>query len=174
MCELFACEGDPKSVEGALSRAASAVASRDHEALFASLDERSRFALAATFKARQRAAQLIAEDYPAALREQALRDLGDAARAGSEAELFRSRCDDACVQAFAAKLGAPVATHVEGRLATVKTARGTTVQLYRGEQGRYGLVWETEALARERTRSAAELDLIQKNAAQYRAQRALE
>jgi hypothetical protein len=167
------CSGDPTTVEGALSQAASAVARSDYGDLFAVIDERSRFALSSVYFARKQAAQLIRDSYPKELQAAALQELGDGAQAESAVDLFRLRCDANCVQSFAAQLGAPDKTRVEGRLAVVQTVRGTTTELYRGDDGRYGLVWETAALARERTRSAAELDLIQKNAALYRSQRAL-
>jgi hypothetical protein len=168
-----ACGGDPTTVEGALSHAASAVARGDYEDLFACIDERSRFALSSVYYARRRAAQLIRESYPKPAQASALGELGDAAQAESAVDLFRRRCDEACVQAFSAQLGAPRRVRSEGRLVTVETVRGTTAQLYRGDDGRYGLVWDTAALARERTRTAAELDLIQKNAALYNSHKLL-
>lgn len=172
-CAGSACGGDPKTVEGALSLAASAVARSDYEDLFANIDERSRFALSSVYFARKQAARTIREAYPVEAQAGALAELGDAALAESAVDLFRRRCDAACVHAFAAQLGAPASTRVEGKLAVVQTVRGTTAELYRGDDGRYGLVWDTAALARERTRSAAELDLIEKNAAVYRSRRAL-
>jgi hypothetical protein len=169
----LACSADATTVEGALSRASAAVARGDHDDLLASLDERSRFALSSVYFARKRAAQVIRESYPAAARDLALRELGDAAQAESVVDLFRKRCDEVCVQNIADRLGAPRATHSEGRKVTVETVRGTTLELYRGDDGRYGVVWDPDRLARERTRSAAELDLIEKNGALYRSQRAL-
>jgi hypothetical protein len=137
------------------------------------LDERARFALGSIHHSRSAAAREVRTNYPPDARESALRELGDALRVGGEAELFALRCGDACLDAFAESLGAPREVSVEGRISTVTTVRDTQAQLYRADDGRYGLVWESEALIRERTRAAAELDLIRKNAAQYRAQRAL-
>ena len=173
-CALAACAADSTTVEGALARAASAVASRDYEDLFAAIDERSRFSLSSVYFARKEAAKVIRESYPTDLQASALHDLGDAVQATSAVDLFRRRCDALrCVESFADRLGAPRRVRTEGRAAEVETVRGTTAELYRGEDGRYGLVWETAPLMRERTRSAAELDLIKKNAALYRSQRAL-
>lgn len=169
-----ACGADPTTVEGALARTASAVGARDHVALFAALDQRARFALSSVYKARSLAAAEIRASYPPEAQASALAELGDAVQAKSDVDLFRLRCDDACLDGFASILGAPTAVQVEGRISTVKTVRGTEAQLYRDDAGSYGLVWETAALVRERTRAAAELDLIQKNGAQYRSQRALE
>jgi hypothetical protein len=45
--------------------------------------------------------------------------------------------------------------------------------VYRGNDGQYGLVWNTEALRRENQRAFAELDLIKRNAATYAKQRTL-
>lgn len=170
---LAACGSDPTQIEGALSRASSAVASRDHAALFAMIDERSRFALAAVYGARQRAAEVIRTSYPPEAQSAALRDLGDAVEAESAVDLFRRRCDDACVQAFASVLGAPSEVHSDGDESVVRTVRGTETRLHRGKDGQFGLVWETAALARERTRASAELELIEANGETYRAQQAL-
>ncbi|MDB4974749.1 MAG: hypothetical protein JWN48_3090 [Myxococcaceae bacterium] len=169
-----ACSSDSRTVEGALSSAASAVGARDHEALFQALDERARFSLASVYQARTLAAQVIRESYPAEARAAALTELGDAVTAKSSVELFRARCGDPCLDAIAASLGAPAQVRTEDRIAIVKTVRGTEAQLYRADDGRYGLVWESAALMRERTRAAAELDLIQKNGELYRSQRALQ
>jgi len=173
-CVSSACGGDASTVEGALARAASAVGARDHEALFAAIDQRSRFALASVFNARKLAAQEIRASYPQEAQHVALAELGDAVDAKTDADLFRLRCGDVCLDAFAAVLGAPTSVELDDKLATVTTVRGTKTQLYRGEDGNYGLVWETAALVRERTRAAAELDLIRKNGQQYRSQQALE
>ena len=170
---LTACGADAKTVEGALSLAASAVGARDHEALFHSLDERARFSLASVYQARTLAAQVIRTSYPATAQASALAELGDAVSAKSDVELFRARCGDACLDAIAASLGAPSQVQMEDRVAVVKTVRGSEARLYRADDGRYGLMWETAALMRERTRAAAELDLIQKNGELYRSQRAL-
>jgi hypothetical protein len=169
-----ACGGDASTVEGALARAASAVGARDHEALFSAIDQRSRFALSSVYNARKQAAKEIRASYPQEAQHVALAELGDAVDAESDVDLFRLRCADACLDAFAATLGAPTSVELDGKLATVTTVRGTKTLLYRGEDGKFGLVWETAALVRERTRAAAELDLIRKNGQQYRSQRALE
>jgi len=169
-----ACGGDASTVEGALASAASAVGARDYGAMFQALDERARFSIGSVFQTRRRAADIIQADYPPEARASALGELGDALEVDSATDLFRRRCPDACLDAIAGSLGAPSAVHVEGRIATVKTVRGTEAKLYRADDGRYGLVWESEALMRERSRAAAELDFIQKNAATYRAQNALQ
>jgi hypothetical protein len=170
---LAACGPDPRTVEGALSAAASAVAARDHAALLQALDERARNSLSSVYFARKAAAEEIRASYPQQAQPNALSELGDAVQAESDVELFEQRCGDACLDALASTLGAPRSVKTEGRIAIVATVRGTEAQLYRGDDGRYGLVWESSALMRERTRAAAELDLIKKNAGQYRAQRAL-
>jgi hypothetical protein len=170
---VAACGPDPHSVEGALATASAAVAARDHEALFQALDERARFSLGSIYFARKAAAAEIRASYPAEVQPGALRELGDAMQADSEVALFRLRCADDCLDTLAATLGAPRSVQVNGRISTVATVRGTETQLYRADDGRYGLVWDSAALVRERTRAAAELDLIKKNGAQYREQRAL-
>ncbi|MDB4985336.1 MAG: hypothetical protein JWN04_514 [Myxococcaceae bacterium] len=176
VCSLViaaSCSADAKTVEGALALAASAVGARDHDALFQALDERARYSLASVYQARTLAAKVIRESYPPEARASALAELGDAVNAHSSVELFRARCGDRCLDAIASSLGAPGDVKLEGRVAVVKNVRGTEARLYRADDGRYGLVWETAALMRERTRAAAELDLIQKNGVLYRSQRAL-
>jgi hypothetical protein len=168
------CGADETRVEGAVSRVASAVASRDYDALFALIDERSRFALSSVYHARHQAADVIRASYPADARAQALTELGDAVGAQSPVELFRLRCPETCVSQLAAPLGAPRAVREDGEQTVVTTVRDTELALHRGKDGRYGLVWQTDALVRERSRAAAELDLIQKNARAYKARQALQ
>ena len=168
-----ACSSDAKTVEGALANAASAVGARDYAALFQALDERARFSLSSVHLARKVAARVIRANYPPEAQASALAELGDAVDVESDVELFRARCDDACLDALSASLGAPREVRIEDRIAIVQTVRGTETRLYRADDGRYGLVWDSTALMRERTRAAAELDLIQKNGELYRSQRAL-
>jgi hypothetical protein len=170
---VASCTGDATRVDGAVARAAAAVASRDPEALLEVLDERSRSALQSVYRARQQAAATIRESYPDEAQADALAELGDAATAESAADLFRMRCPDTCVATLGAPLGAPRSVREAGDLTVVTTVRDTELTLYRGKDGRYGLVWQTDAWIRERSRAAAELDLIQKNARAYATQRAL-
>jgi hypothetical protein len=170
---LLSCTGDATRVDGAVARAAAAVASRDHAALLEMIDERARSALQSVYRTRQQAAATIRESYPVEAQAAALVELGDAATAESSVALFRMRCPEACVDQLGAPLGAPRTVREDGDLTRVTTVRDTELTLHRGKDGRYGLVWQTEALMRERTRAAAELDLIQKNARAYQAQRAL-
>jgi hypothetical protein len=170
---VSACGPDPKTVEGALAAASAAVAARDHAALFQALDRRAHDSLSSVYFARKAAAEEIRAGYPPEAQPDALRELGDALQADSDVGLFALRCPDACLDAFAGSLGAPRSLQVDDRITTVTTVRDTEAQLYRADDGSYGLVWESAALMRERTRAAAELDLIKKNAAQYRAQREL-
>jgi hypothetical protein len=160
-------------VEGAISLAAQAVADRDSRALFPMIDQRARNALASLVKARARAVDVIQKSYPAEAREEALRALGDAREAADPPALFAQRCDDACLDAFAERLSAPERVEEQGQLVIVQTVRGKQLELFRGKDGRYGLVWNTQALQRESSRAFAELDLIQRNAALYEKQRAL-
>ena len=170
---LLSCTGDATQVEGAVARAAAAVASRDHAALLEMIDERARSALQSVYRARQQAAATIRASYPVEARAAALAELGDAAEATSALALFQMRCPDACVTQLGDPLGAPRTVREEGDLTRVTTVRGSELSLHRGKDGRYGLVWQTDALMRERARASAELELIQKNARAYEAQRAL-
>ncbi len=167
------CGPDPHTVEGGLAAAAAAVAARDHAALFRALDQRARDSLSSVYFARKAAAEEIRASYPVEAQPGALRDLGDALEADSDVALFAQRCADACLDGLANSLGAPRSVAVDDRICTVTTVRGTQAQLYRADDGSYGVVWDSAALMRERTRAAAELDLIKKNGAQYRAQRKL-
>jgi hypothetical protein len=168
------CGPDPRSIEGALARAASALADDDAEELFRVIDQRARHALASIVHARREAAGVIRASYPAAEQAQALAELGDAKDAKDAAALFALRCAAACRAELAAKVGAPREQRQDGSVTVVHTTRGGELRLFRGTDTWWGLEWNTEALARERTRASAELDLVNKNAALYRKQRALE
>jgi alkylated DNA nucleotide flippase Atl1 len=173
---VSACGGgdDPRTVEGALARAASALAQDDPAALFRVIDQRARHALAAIVQARREAAQVVRKSYPAAEQPRALAELGDAQDAADAAALFALRCPASCRGELAAKVGAPAETRQEGAITVVRTARDSELQLYRGSDTWYGIVWQTDALVRERDRAAAELELVQKNAELYGKQQALE
>lgn len=173
---VVGCGGgaDPREVEGALGRAADALAQRDARALFRVIDQRARHALSAITEARRAAAALIKQGYPAAAQGPALAELGDAASAKDAADLFRMRCDAACLDGLAQQVGAPVERRDEGGEVVVKTARGSELRLYRGSDTWYGIVWNTEALSRERDRAAAELDQVKANAALYQRQNELQ
>jgi hypothetical protein len=167
-------DADPRDVRGALDAAARAIEADDGEALYRVIDQRSRHALEAIVKQRQAAAALIRAYYPAAEQAQALHALGDAAEARSGAALFAGRCARPCRARFAKALGAPVSQQREGPELVVTTAQGEHVRLYHGSDTWYGLVWNIEALDRERTRAAQELLQIEDNASVYRKRRSLE
>lgn len=151
-----------------------ATASRgDAAGLFQTLDQRARSAMYGLFKARQEAAGVIQEGYPEQAKAQALLSLGDAYRAESVEALFALRCPEACMDALAARMASPKDVTHEGDRVHVVTVRGEQLELFRGKDERYGLVWNTEALQRESARAYAELDLIRKNAAHYKKQQAL-
>lgn len=172
---VVACGGgsDPRELEGALSRAADALAQRDAADLFRVIDQRARHAMASITESRRNAATLIRKSYPTALQGQALSELGDAAGARDASDLFRLRCDATCLDGLSQQVGAPVETRQEGVEIVVKTARGGELRMYRGNDTWYGIVWNTEALRRERDRAAAELDQVKSNAALYDEQRKL-
>ncbi len=172
---VVACGGgtDPRSVEGALGRAADALAQRDARELFRVIDQRARHALAAISESRRAAAALIQESYPAAARASAISELGDGAQAKDAADLFRMRCDAACLDGLSQQVGAPVETQTQGADVTVKTSRGSELRLHRGSDTWYGIVWNTDALSRERDRATAELDQVKANATVYRQQNEL-
>jgi hypothetical protein len=167
------CEPDARTVEGALGKAATALARRDARALFRVIDQRARHALAAVVQARREAATIIRGSYPAPEQGRALAALGDALHATDAADLFAARCPTPCLDALAAQVGAPAEMHTQGSSTRVRTVRGGELVLYRGTDTWYGIEWHTEELMRERSRAAAELDLVQKNAEIYRRAQAL-
>lgn len=173
VCTVLGCtSGDSHTVQGALGRVADAVAAQDAEKLYLVIDQRARFAIASIVKARARAAALIRRDYPAEQQPPALAQLGDALDA-SDVELFRRRCTAGCFADLAGRVGAPVDERVEGEEIVVRTTRGTELRMFKGDDDRYGLVWNTEALARERQRAAAEEDLVRNNAQTFAKRNAL-
>ena len=167
------CEPDARTVEGALGKAATALARRDARALFRVIDQRARHALAAVVQARREAAKVVRASYPAPEQSLALAALGDALQAEDAAGLFALRCPTACLDVLAAQVGAPAEVHSAGPVSRVRTVRGGELTLYRGTDTWYGIEWHTQDLMRERTRAAAELDLVRKNAEIYRRAQAL-
>lgn len=171
---LAGCAPDPHEPEGALGLLAEGCAAQDAKALFPALDERARHSLDAISTARKAARGVIEASYPAEERAAALAQLGDAAGAASGAELFALRCDATCVRQLCQGVGAPAERRREGELTHVKTVRGAQLTLYRAKDRRYGVVWHSEELMRERRRAFAELSSMEANGAVYKTQRALQ
>lgn len=172
---MLACRTyDATDVRGALAGAASALESGDGVQLFPYIDERARFALASTVKSRAAARQVIENDYPVAERPAALAALGDAAEVATPAELFARRCPADCLLTLAGQVGAPVREEPDGRELRVTTTRGATLHMYAGEDGRYGIVWNTPACMAERAQAHRDFQLIKQNGQIYRKRRELE
>lgn len=166
---------DPRSIEGAMGYAALAVERNDPAMLYRILDERARHALISIVQDRTAAAALVRETYPPEERDAALRNLGDAAEVEDAAGLFARRCDPACRQEIGRQVGAPASTREDGDETVVETARGTSVRIYRAAEGSWwGLVWETQALDRERNIANQALRQVERNAETYRRRQALE
>jgi hypothetical protein len=165
---------DPRTIDGALGKVAFAVARRDHESLFRVIDQRARHALSSIVKSRHEAARVIERSYPAEQRAEALAKLGDARTAKDAADLFRVRCPEACLRDLADRVGAVVSIEAKGDEQLVKTTRGTELRMFRGKDGWYGVVWNTQALVRERERAAAETDLVRANAQTFTRRGALD
>ena len=141
--------------------------------MFPALDERTRFAMQATVKARMEARALIERDYPESEKAQALAALGEAGRVATAAELFGRRCDPTCLSRFGEVVGAPTSQVAVGDELEVTTVRGRTLHMHAGTDGGYGIVWQTRETSEERARASRELRLIQDNAALYRKRKAL-
>ena len=156
-----------RTVEGALAGAASAVGARDHEALFAVLDQRSRFALSSVYTARKAGRGRFA----AATRKRRSAPLwpssampwtpgvmptSSGSAAGTPASMHSPPC-------WARPLRSSSRTSWPPSRPCAAPRPSSIAAMTDG----YGLVWETATLVRERTRAAAELDLIRKNGQQY-------
>ncbi|HTU62146.1 MAG TPA: hypothetical protein VMF89_26995 [Polyangiales bacterium] len=141
--------------------------------LFSALDQRSRFALDAIVDARHKARELILAHYPAEARGDALARLGRESQVESGAQLFAERCVGACRAQLCDKVGALVSSEGAGDLTRVRTVRGGEYLMARTREGRYGIVYETDALSRERGRAFAELSLIKANTSVYAKQKEL-
>jgi hypothetical protein len=165
---------DATDVRSALAGAASALESGDGNRLFPYIDERARFALASTVKSRGEARKLIEADYPASERDKALAALGDAAQVESPSELFSRRCASDCMRTLAEQVGAPVSQIPEGDEVRVTTSRGTTLHMFAGHDGRYGIVWNTKECMAERAQASRDVRQIEENAKLYRKRRELE
>ena len=164
---------DSRRIRSALAESADALESLDPLRAFEVLDERSRFALAAIVKARIEARGLIEADYPIGERSSALAALGEAAQVSTPAELFHRRCPGTCLRQMAELVGAPSSEVARGGEVVVTTVRGTTLHMHAGQDGRYGIVWNTKPLSDERAQAARELTQIRENAAVYRRRREL-
>jgi hypothetical protein len=156
-----------------LAASAEALEANDPQALFETLDERTRYAMSATVNARKDARTVIETDYPEAEKPRAFAALGDAAQVATAAELFARRCRKSCLASFAELVGAPATEVQQGDEVVVTTVRGRTLHMHAGHDGRYGIVWNTQIVSEERARASRELKLIRDNAAVYRKRSAL-
>jgi hypothetical protein len=170
---LAACGPSLDEPQGVLGLLARGCAGENAEALFSALDERSRFALDAIVDARRKARSLILAQYPADARDEALKQLGREAEVENGAQLFVQRCVAACRAQLCDKVGAVASVAAEGPVTRVRTVRGGEYLLARTKEGRYGVSYETDALARERKRAYAELSLIEANVKVYATQKTL-
>jgi hypothetical protein len=175
---LAACTPNMEEPEGVMGVLAQGCAGGSAEALFPAVDERSRFALDAIVDARQKAQKLILEHYPADAQKDALAELGGELDAANGAQLFARRCPAACVRQLCDKVGAVKEVVEAGGSAReqttrVRTVRGGEYVLYRTPKLRYGVVFETDALIRERRRAFAALAAIDANTKIYARQKAL-
>jgi hypothetical protein len=173
-CALGCFSADPRSVDGALDYASRALEERDTGRLFRILDQQSRHALDATHKSRQDAARIIRANYPADQIPTALAELGDAALAPTTQDLFVKRCDSKCIEWFEDHVAAAAEQHEDRGLTIIRTVRDTTLQLRRGTDSWYGIVWKTAELSAERDRAARDLAQIQENARVYGLRKRLE
>jgi hypothetical protein len=165
---------DATDVRSAMAGAATALESGDGIRLFSYIDERARFALGSTVKSRGDARKLIEADYPVADRPAAVAALGDAAQVATPDELFARRCALDCMHTLAGQVGAPISQTAEGDEVRVTTSRGTTLHMFAGHDGRYGIVWNTKACMAERAQASRDFRQIEENAKIYRKRRELE
>lgn len=170
---LAGCAPNLTEPEGALGQLAAGCASKDAKAIFPALDERARHSLDAIAHARRGARAVIEASYPNDVRAEAVAQLGDAATAESGAALFATRCSGSCLTQLCQGVGALKTSRSEGQLHHLETVRGGRLTLYRAKDQRYGVVWRSEELMRERRRAFAELSSIENNAKVYEAQEAL-
>jgi hypothetical protein len=165
---------DPRTVRGALAKAARALEARDSATLFRLIDQRARHAMAGIVQARREAKQRIEADYPANEQAPALIALGDGAQVATPEALFARRCTEPCMRELASRVGVPVSEEPADHEIVVRTARGTTLHMHPGKDTWYGIVWNTPALVAEAAKAAQELEQIRENAAVYQKRRALE
>lgn len=170
---LAGCSPDLREPAGVLGVVAEGCANNDARALFPALDERSRHALDAIVKGRKKAEALINESYPKEAQSEARSQLGDAIQVENGAALFALRCQGKCLEELCKGVGAPTSQQSQGDTLTVQTVRGGSYTLQRANDGRYGFVWHTDELVRERRRAFAELSSTENNAKVYKQQGAL-
>lgn len=152
---------------------AQACSAQDARRLFPAIEQPARRALQDVVNARAAARTLIEESYPPEARAQALGQLGDAARVRTGTELFASRYGADCLARWCGGVGAPKGSRPDGGMLHITTVRGGEYTLARASDGRYGLVFQASALAREAKRAFAELSVVKSNAKVYQKQKSL-
>ena len=176
LCVLIfaACEGHPQTLDAMLDFAVSAIEANNPKALFRAIDERSRFAMDSIVSDRNRAAKIIARDYPDEAKRTALAQLGEAADVESATELFVSRCSKACMREFGLKVASRKSIEKHGNETLVHTVKGTQIRVYGGPGTTgYGLVWRNNKLTQERIKANRDLKTVIQNAKIYRQRRKL-
>ncbi len=163
---------DETTVQGAMAAMADALERGAVRDVFRRLDQRTRHALHAIAEAGRKRAAIVRAEFPASEQVRELARIGDT-DAPDGVALFERRCPSTCRAALRAQLGVVVERRARGEILRVRTSAGTWSEWRRGDDGRYGLLWHTEALERERNLVFQALRDTRRAAEHHRARRAL-
>ncbi len=163
---------DESTVRGAMAALADALERDAVREVFRRLDQRARHAMHAIAEAGRERAAIVRAGFPEPERGRELARIGKT-DAPDGVALFARRCPTDCRDALRARLGAVVERREEHGLVRVRTATGHWLQWRKGSDGRFGLVWHTEELERERARAFQALRDTRRAAAHHRERRML-
>jgi hypothetical protein len=165
---LAGCSRHPRSPEDAYRRLCQAVNGGDAAALFATLDQSTRWAWMTVQRCHREAYDIVLSNYPQGpVRERELRRFEAGATSETAADLFGREAGPSALRSLAPLVaaGAPVETH--GGQAEVVLAGAQRLALAEGDDGSWGYAGlAADAKDRER-RAIHDLELVRTSAADY-------
>lgn len=154
--------------EGAYARIALSVAERQYREIFAYLETEAQWAAYTIRDMRKRACARVRASYPPAERARLLEAWQGEADAPDGADVFVLL---AAARKWPARLERDLSgvahVDIEGPRATVITARGTRYPFRRRDNGIWGLTIFTAELAAEAERASRDLEVVERDAADY-------
>ncbi len=154
--------------EGAYARIALSVADRRYRDIFPYLETEAQWAAYTIRDVRRKACARVRASYPPVERERLLEAWRDEAEAPDGADVFALL---AGARHWSARLERDLSgvghVEIEGLRATVITARGTRYSFRMRENGIWGLTVFTAELSAEAERASRDLEVVERDAADY-------
>jgi hypothetical protein len=154
--------------EGAYARIALSVADRRYRDIFPYLETEAQWAAYTVRDVRKKACARVRASYPPAERERLLEAWRDEAESPDGADVFALL---AVARHWSARLERDLSgvghVDIEGQRATVITARGTRYPFRMRENGIWGLTVFTAELSAEAERASRDLEVVERDAADY-------